>query len=129
MKWVGIIAALIVIGSCFFPWVIIESKDIVISGVESAGTNYGKPGYMNFLLCTVFLLLSFVSRSWSIRTNLFFAGLNFAWSVRNFIILARCEAGECPVRQPALYVLLIASIMMLIALFATPLAKDKPAGI
>jgi hypothetical protein len=125
MKWVGIIAALIVIASCFFPWVIIESKGIVVTGVESGGTNYGKPGYMNFLLSGIFLVLSLVSRTWSIRVNLFIAGLNFAWSIRNFILLARCEAGECPERQTALYALLIASFIMLVALIGTPLASAK----
>lgn len=128
MKWVGILAALVVIISCFFPWIIIESKGILVTGVESGGTNFGKPGYMNFLLSGIFLILSLIPGSWTIRANLFTAGLNFAWSLRNFMLLARCEAGVCPERQTALYVLLIASLIMLVALIATPLATKKKAG-
>jgi hypothetical protein len=128
MKWVGIIAALIVISSCFFPWIVIEGNGIVITGVASEGTNYGRPGYMNFLLSGIFLVFSLVAKPWTIRVNLFFSALNFAWSIRNFILLARCEAGECPERQPALYVLLIASFVMLIALLATPLATKGKAS-
>ncbi len=125
MKWVGILAAIAAIVSCFFPWVVIESKAIIISGIDASGTNYGKPGYMNLLLSGIFLILSFIPRIWAKRANLFFSTLNLAWSFRNFILLARCEGGECPSRQPALTILLIASIVMLIALTLTPLATKQ----
>jgi hypothetical protein len=127
MKWVGILAAVLVIGSCFFPWVIIDSKNIIISGINASGTNYGKPGYFNMLLSAVYFALAFVPKIWSKRANLFFATLNFAWSFRNFILLAKCEGGECPDRQPALTVLLVASLIMLIALILTPLSSRQEA--
>jgi hypothetical protein len=122
MKWVGILAAMIVIGSCFFPWVIIDSKNIIITGIDASGTNFGKPGYFNFLLCAVYVLLALIPKVWASRTNLFFSTLNLAWSFRNFILLARCEGGECPSRQPALVIILVASLLMLVALLFTPLS-------
>lgn len=125
MKWIGILAAMIVIGSCFFPWVIIDSKNIIITGVDASGTNFGKPGYFNFLLCSVYVLLALIPKVWASRTNLFFSTLNLAWSFRNFILLARCEGGECPSRQPALIVILVASLFMLVALLFTPLATKS----
>lgn len=125
MKWVGILAAVVVIGSCFFPWVIIDSKNITISGIDASGTNYGKPGYFNLLMSAVYFALSLIPRIWAKRANLFFATLNLAWSFRNFILLAKCEGGVCPVRQPALSILLIASLVMLVMLILTPLAKQK----
>jgi hypothetical protein len=129
MKWVGLLAAVTVIVSCFFPWVILDSKDILISGIDASGTNYGKPGYMNLLLSGIYFILTLIPKIWAKRTNLFFSTLNLAWSFRNFILLARCEGGECPSRQPALTILLIASIIMLIALILTPLStkqKEEP---
>ena len=114
-----------VIVSCFFSWVVIESKEIVISGIEASGTNYGKPGYFNLLLSGIFFILSFIPRLWAKRANLFFSTLNLAWSFRNFILLARCEGGECPDRQPALTVLLVASLVMLVALVLTPLSTKE----
>lgn len=125
MKWIGILAAMIVIGSCFFPWVIIDSKNIIISGIDASGTNFGKPGYFNFLLCAVYILLALIPKVWASRTNLFFSTLNLAWSFRNFILLARCEGGECPSRQPALVIILIASLIMLVVLLFTPLATKS----
>jgi len=43
MKWVGFLATLALIAACFFPWVFIESKNITVTGIESAGTTFGKP--------------------------------------------------------------------------------------
>jgi len=50
MKWIGTLGALVLIVSCFFPWVFIESKNITVTGIESAGTSFGKPGYFHFFL-------------------------------------------------------------------------------
>ena len=125
MKWVGILAAVVVIISCFFPWINIESRGITITGIDATGTNFGKPGYMNILLSVLFIIFSIISRVWSKRVNLFISALNFAWAIRNLILLARCEGGECPSRQSALYVLFIASIIMMVALIATPLTITK----
>ena len=44
MKWIGLAAAVLLIVSCFTPWVIIASQNIVVSGVDATGTNYGLNG-------------------------------------------------------------------------------------
>ena len=44
MRWFAIGAAIVLMAACFFPWVIIESKNIMVSGVEAKGTSFGKPG-------------------------------------------------------------------------------------
>jgi hypothetical protein len=50
MKWIGIAAAILLTISCFTPWVVIESKNITISGIDATGTNYGKPGYFHIIM-------------------------------------------------------------------------------
>jgi hypothetical protein len=121
-KWLSIVAALIFIASCFFPWVVIETKNIVISGVSAEGTRYGKPGYLNLVFIFIVLVLSFFQKSWAIRINLFLAACNFGWVLRNFILLSACEGGECPQRQPALFVYLVSAILLLVLI---PLQKVK----
>lgn len=122
MKWVSIIAAIIVIVSCFFPWVVIESKDIVISGVDAGGTNYGKPGYANIFFTTVSMFFFFIPRVWTRIICIVFAVLNLAWTASNvFFKLAKCEAGICPDRQPALFIVFIAALVLIIGVLSTPL--------
>ena len=81
------------------------------------------------VLVGLYLVFALIPRLWSVRINIFIAALNFTWSLRNFILLSRCEAGECPERQPALYFFLFFSALVLLgALFNDPGNKHKEVG-
>lgn len=127
LKWMGLAAAILLIVSCFTPWVIIESKNITVSGVESAGTNFGKPGYINLIMAALFIPLTLIPRVWAKRLNLAVVALNLAWTVRNYFVLGTCSGGECPDRQTGLYLLVLAAILMLLAaLFPDMQLKETP---
>ena len=115
MKWVGLFAVILLIVSCFLPWVIIPSKNIVVSGIDSTGTNFGKPGYTHFVLSFFFIIFHFIPRLWAKRSNLLVVALNIAWAIRNYFIIAMCREGDCPEKQIGLWLVLLASVIMLIA--------------
>ena len=115
MKWFGLLAVILLVGSCFFPWVIIPSKNIVVSGVGSPGTNFGKPGYAHFVLSFFFIIFHFIPKLWAKRVNLLIVALNIAWAIRNYFIISMCREGECPEKQIGLWLVLLASVLMLIA--------------
>lgn len=118
MKWIGLAAAILLVVSCFTPWVVIESRNLTLSGVDTGPTNYGKPGYVHFGMAGLFTLFTFIARIWAKRLNILVVALNMAWAVRNFFILAGCAGGECPVRQSGSWLMLLASgLMMISALF------------
>jgi hypothetical protein len=119
MKVAGIVAAIAVIISCFFPWVIIESKNLVVTGVDNAGLNYGKRGYWHFIFCTLYILLFLFRGVEARRINVFVAAINLAWSLSNLLVF-KCEFGECPLKQPALYISMTGSLFMLVAVLAAP---------
>lgn len=115
MKWIGLLAVILLIVSCFFPWVIIQSKNIVVSGVDAPGTNFGKPGYAHFVLSFFFIIFHFIPKIWAKRSNLLIVALNSAWAVRNYFIITMCREGECPEKQTGLWIVMIASALMLVA--------------
>jgi hypothetical protein len=127
-KWIGLVAALLYIIACFLPWVIIGSKEIVVTGLKAEGTNFGSPGYMGIVLAVLFLVFNFTPRIWAKRINLAVVALQVGWAVRNFYILSACRV-ECPERQTGLYLQLATAIIMLVvALFPDmkiPTAKEK----
>ena len=127
MKWIGLAAAVLLIVSCFSPWVFIESRSITVSGIDATGTNYGKPGYFHFLMAALFLLCNFVQRVWAKRMNLAITALNLGWAIRNFFVIAACQGGECPAKKSGIYLMLLASVLMLLsALFPDiKLAEEK----
>lgn len=118
MKWIGLAAAVLLIVSCFIPWVFIESRNITVSGIDAAGTNFGKPGYFHFFMLVFFLLFSFIQKTGVKRANLLITALNLGWAIRNYFVISSCQGGDCPLKKAGLYLMLIASVlMMLSALF------------
>jgi len=115
MKWIGLVAVILLVVSCFLPWVSIISKNIVVSGIDSTGTNFGKPGYTHFVLSVFFIIFHFIPKLWAKRTNLLVVALNIAWAIRNYFIISMCREGECPEKQIGLWLVMFASALMLIA--------------
>ncbi len=118
----GIIAALTIIAICYMPWVFIASNNIVVTGLDAGLTDFGRPGLMNIFLACVSVVFFAIPKIWAKRANVFIATLNFAWSIRNFILLTTCQAGECPEKQAGLYLLLIAAFTMLLMTFFPKIA-------
>jgi len=119
MKWLALVIAIIVIVTCFFPWVTIPSKNVSIGGFYSSTNVFGKPGLFHVFLISISILFILLNKNWSIRAAFFVTAFNIAWALRNFVRLSGCEAGICPEKQPALYLLLLSSLVLPIAvLFA-----------
>jgi hypothetical protein len=115
MKWTGIAAAVLLIIACCSTWVIIPSKNIIISGIDAKGTNFGKPGYFHFITVFFFLLFTLIPRVWAKRSNLLVTALNLAWALRNYFVITMCRGGDCPEKQAAIYLVVIASVLMLVS--------------
>ena len=109
---IGIVATIALMAVCFLPWVYIASKQITVSGFIAVGTSFGKPGLLNFIMCVVMLVMFAVPAIWAKRTNVFIAALNLAFSIRNFIVLPFCIAGECPEKKPGLYLLVALAVII-----------------
>lgn len=114
-KWAGLVAALTVIISCFLPWIYVESRQLEITGMQTTGTNFGKPGYLHLILAAAFLLLHFIPVLWAKRVNLLVAALNIAWAIRNYFLITSCNFGECPEKEAAIFLVLLGSALMMVA--------------
>lgn len=114
-KWIGFAGIILLIIACRMSWVVIISKNITVTGLEAAGTNYGKPGLMNIIMGCLAMVFFLLPKVWAKRANLFVCAFNAAWAVRNYILVSACYMGECPVKQTGLYLLLVASVVMLVA--------------
>jgi len=129
MKWIGLVAVTLLAVSCFLPWVLIASKNIIVSGIDATGTNFGKPGYTHFVLGFLFIIFHFIPKLWAKRINLLVVALNIAWAVRNYFIISMCREGECPEKQIGLWLVLLASVLMLLAaLFPDIQLKEEGKG-
>ncbi len=116
-QWIALASAIVLVVACFMPWVYIAPANLIVSGVDTEGTRFGKPAYLHFILAAVIILFTFIKKIWAKRFNLMFAALNLAWAIKNYMVMSRCEAGECPVKQTGLYLVLIAALALLITTF------------
>ncbi|MFP5040057.1 hypothetical protein [Parasediminibacterium sp. JCM 36343] len=114
---IGIITAILIIATCYLPWSIVQNPYIIIKGMDANGTDFGRPGLLNIVLCCIMIVLYAIPKLWAKRANLFIAAINMAWSFRNYLLVTTCFFGECPVKQPALFVLQGLSIITLFMSF------------
>jgi len=111
---IGIILTLILIGACFLPWSYIASENWLITGMNTMGTHYGKPGIIHIALGVLAIVCFAVQKLGSKRTNLFICAMNIAWTARNFLLLSTCVAGECAEKKYGLYLVVTASLLMFV---------------
>lgn len=114
-KWVGIFGVVLLYIAAYQPWITVVSKNITITGMDTLGTNFGKPALMNLIvsgISAVFLLYSSVMAK---RANIFFCAFNIAWSIRNYVLISMCRGGECPQRKFGLYLLMLSAVIIMLA--------------
>jgi hypothetical protein len=102
----GVIAVVILAGICYLPWSFIPGKNIIVTGLDAPGTDFGKPGLMHIVLGAVLFVFFIIPKIWAKRANVFIAAINLAWGIRNYILLSTCYMGECPDKKPGLVLLL-----------------------
>ena len=125
-KWVGICAALVTIVGCFLPWIEIVSIPKTVTGLDPAGTNFGRPGKVQIFFDILAVILFIIPRIWARRTNLFLAAFAIAWAFRNIIIYSRCEMGECPQRGLGIWMVMIGSVLVLVSAIFQDLKLKPP---
>lgn len=126
-KWLGFAIGVLLIVSCFIAWVTITSKNILVTGVAAEGTSFGKPGYFHLLFASFFILFNFIPRIWAKRANLIVTALNLAWAIRNYFIITACRDGECPVKHTGIYLVLIASVLLIVAALFPDMKMEEEA--
>jgi hypothetical protein len=124
IKWISILAAIVLIVSCFFPWIIIKSKNITVTGMDVAGLAYGHYGYFLIPLAIIFILLQLINKIWAKRLNVAISAVIVTIAFACLWIF-RCEYGECPEKQTALYIMFACSIVVLLGSLL-PDIKLKP---
>ena len=114
---IGCIGVIILAGICYLPWSVIPERNIIVTGMSAPGTQFGKPGVMHLVLGIILFRFFILSKIWSTRLNLVVGAINFAWSIRNFILLSTCYMGECPMKKPGLYLESVFSLLIFIMTF------------
>lgn len=107
----GVILCVLIAFSGNMNWIYIGSLNAHFSGLHAEGVKAGQPILINYFLMCIMVVLFLIPKVWAKRLNMFISGINGAWCLRNFIVLATCSMGECPQREMGIYVYFIAGIL------------------
>ena len=111
---IGVIAAVLLIGICFLPWVYVPSIQLSLNGVDAKINDqltFGKQIIPHGFYCSVAIVFFLIPKIWAKRFNVFVGFLNLGWAIKNYIIFSMCRP-ECPEVQPGLYLLVVLAIVI-----------------
>ncbi|MBS1600471.1 MAG: hypothetical protein JST75_19735 [Bacteroidetes bacterium] len=126
--YIGIAAAIILIVACFMPWAYYPDLDKNFTGFFSENNNYGKPGKVLSFFAVVIIILTIIPAVWAKRSNQFIAVLMIAYTIKTFILFTSCYAGICPEKKIGLWLVVLASLVLLIATMFPNLTLKKKNG-
>ena len=114
----GVFGVIALAAVCYMPWSIIPEKILTVTGMSTAGTDFGKPGLMHLVLGALLIVFFLVPKLWAKRINVFVAAINLAWGIRNYVLLSTCYMGECPLKKPGLFIMLaLCTFIQVMSLF------------
>jgi hypothetical protein len=116
-QWIGILATLALCIACFFPWTYYPDLNDYFTGFYSHQNMYGRPGRFFLVLGAVAIILFALNKIWAKRANLLVCALILAYAIRIFFLFVSCYRGICPGREFAMYVILLAPVVMLVMAF------------
>lgn len=121
----GAIFAMVIIVACFLPWSFVPTRNWTISGMNTMGTHFGKPGIVHCFFSILCLVLFCIPKIWAKRTNIFLAAINLAWGIRNILLVSTCSGGECQTKLYGVYVLIIACVLVMLMSLLPKLAVNE----
>ena len=125
-RWIGIAAALLLVGACYLPWAYFPDLHEAFTGFYSKQNWYGRPGKIFIFLCSVSAIFFLIPRIWAARVNIFVTALIMAFAVSKFVQFGGCYQGICPTRQTGIYLMMAAAFLMTMCAFAPNIKlKDK----
>ena len=112
--FIGILAALLLVALCFFPWAYYPDLQENFTGFYSHANHYGKPGKVFIFLAAISIGLFLVPRTWAKWANQVTAVLIFAYALKTYILFSSCYHTICPQVKWALPAVLVSAALLLV---------------
>jgi hypothetical protein len=111
---IGMAAAVLIVIACFLPWAYYPDLGMDFTGFFSQGNAYGRPGKLLLFLACLSFGLFWIPRIWAKRFNLLVAVVTMSYGIKSFVLFSSCYGGVCPEKKPALYLMLVSTIVIFI---------------
>jgi hypothetical protein len=113
--WVGIIAAVFLTIAGFTSWAYYPDIHQTFTGFFSQENAYGKPGAVLIFFSVISVTLFITPKIWAKRFNMLVASLALAYCIKCYVLFTSCYRGICPDKKIGIFLIIIASALMMIA--------------
>ena len=113
-QWIGVAAALLLIGACYLPWAYFPDLHKEFTGFFSENNVYGRPGKIFVFFCGIAIVLFLVPRIWAKRANIFVAAVILAFAIKSFILYTACYRGICPEKRVGIFLVMLGAILIVV---------------
>ena len=113
--YIGILAAVIIIISCFLPWAYYPDIHETFTGLYSKENIYGRPGKTFIFLSVIIMILFLTRRLWAKRVSQVIGIVILAYAVKAYILFTSCYNGICPEKKAGIFLIMISALVILIA--------------
>jgi hypothetical protein len=125
-QWVGMACAIILVAACFFPWTFHPDLNKHFTGFFSEQNMYGRPGKLVVIFSSIAFVMYALPKVWAKRVNWLVCAILAAYALKTYILFTACYRGICPVKQPAIYIVLIVPLLMLTAAILPQFRSKQP---
>ncbi|MDB5202864.1 MAG: hypothetical protein JWQ27_2273 [Ferruginibacter sp.] len=115
LKWLGIIACIVLIIVCFLPWTYHADIDKTFTGFISEKDKYGKPGKFIIFFCLLSIILLWLPKISAKKIQLFVAGVLLSYAIKTYILFTSCYNAYCPEKRYGIFLVLACSVVIMIA--------------
>ena len=131
-KWVGVVACVILMGSCFLNWTfnpaVPDMNSQTFTGFFNYKQTYGRPGVLLCILGSLSLLLHLLPMRFAKYANLAISALLVAYAFRTWLLYNRVVMAESPEALAGIYIMVVAAVLNIIAaVFVRDGKKNIPA--
>lgn len=128
-KWLTLLAAVLLISSCFMDWAYYPDIQKSFTGWFSEKNVYGKPGKWLTVMAVFAVIAQFLPSLFLKRTNLFLMALNAAYAFYTFVKYTRSYGITHPAAHWGIYLMVSTSLLLLLtAMFPSGHLKSKGLG-
>ena len=118
LHYLGILACIMLIASCFLPWTHYNNINETFSGYHVirfvTGNYYGRAGIPITILTLIVLVFTITPKLWAKRANLFLSAFLFAYCIRTYFIFTNALfPGEVD-KRIGIFMILILSLFIFV---------------
>jgi hypothetical protein len=114
-RWIGMAGVLLLVLSCTMNWTYYPDIKQFFTAFNTYNNVYGKPGKFLIGLAGIASLFYLLPKIWAKRWNILVCCIVLAFGIRTFIVFSACYRGICPHKQIGIWLMLVATIIMMVA--------------